>query len=122
MKRSKEVDDTVVEIQLPDGTTTGKMPLKEMERRVKQATESIGHNSGVSGERLRSFIQRIERLEEDKAAISEDLKEVYAEAKGVGFDTKIVRLIMREKKMDIKKRRERDELLSLYKSAIGMDD
>ena len=78
--------------------------------------------SGVSGERLRSFIQRIEKLEEDKKAIGEDLKEVYAEAKGVGFDTKIIRQIVRLRKIEVEKRREADELLDLYKAAIGMED
>lgn len=80
-----------------------------------------GHNSGVSSERLRSFVKRIEKLEEDKAAVSEDLKEVFAEIKGTGFDTKIVRTIIRERKIEIEKRRERDELLDLYRSALGME-
>ncbi len=77
---------------------------------------------GISGERLRSFIQRIEKLEEDKAAVGEDLKEVYAEAKGVGFDTKIIRQIVRLRKVEVEKRRENDELLDLYKAAIGMEE
>lgn len=81
-----------------------------------------GHNSGISSERLRSFVKRIEKLEEDKAAIGEDLKEVYAEAKGTGFDTKIIRKVISDRKIEVDKRRERDELLSLYKSALGMDD
>ena len=76
----------------------------------------------VSGERLRSFIQRIEKLEEDKAAVSEDLKEVYAEAKGTGFDIKIIRQIVRLRKIEVEKRREADELLDLYKAAIGMEE
>ncbi|MDD3029707.1 MAG: DUF2312 domain-containing protein [Alphaproteobacteria bacterium] len=78
--------------------------------------------TGISGERLRSFIQRIERLEEDKAAIGEDLKEVYAEAKGTGFDTKIIRQLIRLRKVEIEKRRETEELLDLYKAAIGMEE
>lgn len=78
--------------------------------------------SGVSGERLRSFIKRIEKLNEDKTAIGEDLKEVYSEAKGTGFDVKIIRKIIQLRKMEIEKRRESDELLELYKSAIGMED
>jgi uncharacterized protein (UPF0335 family) len=77
---------------------------------------------GVSGERLRAFIQRIEKLEEDKAAVGEDLKEVYAEAKGVGFDVKIIRQIVRLRKVEVEKRRENDELLDLYKAAIGMEE
>ena len=77
---------------------------------------------GISGARLRSFIQRIEKLEEDKAAIGEDLKEVFAEAKGTGFDTKIIRQIVRLRKIEVEKRRENDELLDLYMSAIGMEE
>jgi len=84
-----------------------------------KAEEQTG---GVSGERLRSFIDRIERLEEDKAAVGEDLKEVYAEAKGVGFDTKIIRQIVRLRKVELEKRRENEELLDLYKAAIGMEE
>ncbi len=78
-------------------------------------------SSGISSERLRSFIKRIEKLEEDKAGISEDLKEVYAEAKGTGFDVKIIRQIVRLRKIELEKRREHDELLDLYMSAIGME-
>lgn len=79
-------------------------------------------SGGISSERLRSFIKRIEKLEEDKAAVGEDLKEVYAECKGTGFDTKIVRKIIQLRKMEVEKRRESDELLELYKSALGMED
>ena len=69
--------------------------------------------------RLKSFLERIERLEEDKAAVSEDLKEVYAEAKGEGFDTKILRKVIRLRKMDKVKRDEEEALIDLYLSAIG---
>lgn len=75
---------------------------------------------GVAGQRLRSFIERIENLEEEKTALMEDIKEVYAEAKGVGFDAKTMRKIVSLRKKDAEKRREEDELLDLYKSAIGM--
>ena len=84
-------------------------------------SEPIGHNSGVSGERLRSIIKRIEKLEDDKAAVAEDIKEVYAEAKGTGFDTKIIRAIVKARKIEIEKRREQLELFDLYASAIGME-
>ena len=79
-------------------------------------------SSGISAERLRSFIKRIEKLEEDKAAVSEDLREVYGEAKGTGFDVKIIRKIVSIRKIEVEKRREQDELLELYKSALGMKD
>ncbi|MDP9128301.1 MAG: DUF2312 domain-containing protein [Pseudomonadota bacterium] len=79
-------------------------------------------SSAISSERLRSIIKRIEKLEEDKAAVGEDLKEVYAEAKGTGFDVKIIRQIVRIRKIEVEKRREHDELLELYKAALGMED
>lgn len=89
------------------------------EETAEQASEArdVG---GVSGERLRSFIERIERLEEEKAHIAEDIKEVYAEAKGVGYDTKTIRKVIALRKMDGEKRRESEELLDLYKTAVGM--
>ncbi|WP_455372610.1 DUF2312 domain-containing protein [Limibacillus halophilus] len=76
--------------------------------------------AGITGEQLKSFIERIERLEEEKKALSDDIREVYAEAKGNGFDTKIMRQIIRLRKMDASDRAEQEELLDLYKNAIGM--
>ena len=69
--------------------------------------------------RLKSFFERIERLEEDKAAIAADLKEVFAEAKGEGVDTKIIRKVIRLRKQDKAKRQEEEALVDLYLSAIG---
>ncbi len=73
----------------------------------------------VAAERLRSFIERVERLEEDKAAIMNDVKEVYAEAKGEGYDVKILRQVIRLRKMDRADRQEQEALLDLYLSALG---
>ena len=75
--------------------------------------------STVAGDRLRSFLERIERLEEEKQTIMGDMKEVYAEAKGEGYDTKIMRQIIRLRKMDRADRQEQEALLELYLSAIG---
>ncbi|HEY2051573.1 MAG TPA: DUF2312 domain-containing protein [Caulobacteraceae bacterium] len=69
--------------------------------------------------RLKSVIERIERLEEDKAGIAGDIKEVYAEAKGDGFDIKVIRKIIRLRKQDKVKRAEEEALMELYISAIG---
>ncbi|GEM_PF-331287 len=84
---------------------------------------TIGHNSGdiggIAGDRLRSFIQRVERLEEEKRGIGEDIKEVYAEAKGTGFDTAIMREIVRRRRMDKAALQERETLLELYEDAIA---
>ena len=79
-----------------------------------------GDVGGVAGKRLLSFFDRIERLEEEKAALSEDIKEIYAEAKASGFEVKIMRRVMKLRKMEVEKRQEEDELLNLYMSAIGM--
>jgi uncharacterized protein (UPF0335 family) len=68
---------------------------------------------------LKTVIERIERLEEDKAAVMADLKEVYAEAKGNGYDTKILRKVVRLRKQDKAKRQEEEALIDLYLSAVG---
>jgi uncharacterized protein (UPF0335 family) len=75
---------------------------------------------GVAGDQLKSFIERIERLEEEKNAISEDIKEVFAEAKGIGFDVKIMRQILKIRKMDQDARDEQEALLDVYMRALGM--
>ncbi|MFN4288648.1 MAG: DUF2312 domain-containing protein [Brevundimonas sp.] len=69
--------------------------------------------------RLRSIIERIERLEEDKAAIMGDIKEVFAEAKGEGYDVKVLRKVVRLRKQDKAKRQEEEAILDLYLSALG---
>lgn len=75
---------------------------------------------GVAGDRLKSFIERIERLEEEKAALAADVREVYAEAKGEGFDAKVMRQIVRLRKMDSSDREEQEAVLELYKQALGL--
>lgn len=77
------------------------------------------NEKGVAGDRLRTFIERVERLEEDKAAISEDIKEVYGEAKGEGYDTKILRQVIRLRKMDRAERQEAEAILQIYLDALG---
>jgi uncharacterized protein (UPF0335 family) len=76
---------------------------------------------GVSADRLRSFIERIERLEDEKAALAADIREIYSEAKGTGFDVKIIRQVVRLRKMDQSDRREQEEVLDLYKRALDID-
>jgi uncharacterized protein (UPF0335 family) len=75
---------------------------------------------GIAGDRLKSFIERIERLEEERRALGADLKEVYAEAKGNGFDTKIMRQIVRLRRMDKDDLDEQETLLDVYRRALGM--
>jgi uncharacterized protein (UPF0335 family) len=84
------------------------------------ADEVAESSQTVAAGQLRAFIERIERLEEEKKTISEDIKEVYAEAKGTGFDTKAVRVIIRLRKKDQAERQEEEAILDLYKAALGM--
>jgi len=75
----------------------------------------------VAVNQLRSFIERIERLEEEKKTISEDIKDVYGELKGNGFDTKAVRTIIRLRKKEDHERQEEEAMIQLYKDALGMN-
>ena len=81
-------------------------------------TEAIG---GIAAEALQQYVDRIERLETEKKALAEDIKQVYSEAKSTGFDTKILRKIITLRKMEEHERLEQDELLDLYKRAVGLE-
>lgn len=83
----------------------------------------IGHNSGdenVSATQLRLFIERIETLEEEKKGIADDIKDVYAEAKGTGFDIKTMKSVIRLRKMEQEARQEAEALLETYMAALGL--
>jgi uncharacterized protein (UPF0335 family) len=80
----------------------------------------VNVSQAVAAEQLRAFIERVERLEEDKAAIAGDIKEVFAEMKGTGFDTKAVRTLIALRKQDPAARQEQEAMLDLYKAALGM--
>lgn len=75
---------------------------------------------GVAADQLRAFIERIERLEEEKKAISDDISDIYSEAKGNGYDVKVLRQIVRLRKQDANERQEMEALLDLYLHALGM--
>ena len=75
---------------------------------------------GIAGAQLKSFIERVERLEDEKRALGEDIKEVYAEAKGNGFEPKIMRQIIKIRKMDKDDHDEQETLLDVYKRALNM--
>jgi uncharacterized protein (UPF0335 family) len=75
---------------------------------------------GIAGEQLRTFIERIERLEEEKKDVQDQIKEVFSEARGVGFDVRIMRQLLRLRKLRDADRSEQEELLEIYKAAIGM--
>ena len=88
---------------------------------------TIGHNSGatmstnsIEAGHLMAFIERIERLSEDKKTVSDEISDVYSEAKGTGYDVKVMRKIIAIRKQDQDKRREEDEILDLYLQALGM--
>ena len=74
----------------------------------------------IAADRLRTFIERTERLEEDRATLNSDLKEVMSEAKGAGFDTKTIRQIVRLRKLEPTERIEQEQLLEIYRSAVGI--
>ena len=77
-----------------------------------------GSTGNIAAAKLRSFVERIEKLETEKTELAADIREVYAEAKGNGFDTKIMRQVIRLRKMEEPDRREQDELLDLYRRAL----
>ncbi len=87
----------------------------------KMTEDEAADVGGVAGKRLKSFLDRVERLEEEKKGLADDIKEIYAEAKGTGFDVKTMRKILKLRKMETEKRREEEELLELYKAAIGLE-
>lgn len=76
---------------------------------------------GIASDRLRTIIERVERLEEEKAALAEDIKEVFSEAKAAGFDVKILRQVIRLRKLDSSDRQEQEAILDLYKRALDME-
>lgn len=95
-----------------------------LDEKARNQTEKgcVMENTGeVSSERLKSFILRIEKLEESRQSVVEDIKDVYLEIKSQGFDAKIVRQLVNLRKLEVEKRREAEELLELYKAALGMD-
>lgn len=95
------------------------MENKTLKQKSPQEMETTNIHD-ISGNRLKSFIERIERMEEEKSVIAEDIRDIYAEAKGTGFDPKVMRKIVSLRKTELEKRREEQELLELYMSAIGM--
>src|SRR6185295_12971246 len=88
--------------------------------RLTNSGDMVVAKSGFAKEHLRSFIERIERLEEEKQALADDIREVYSEAKGTGFDTKVMRQVVRLRKMESADRQEQEAMLDLYLSALGM--
>lgn len=109
--------------------TAGGKSVKTTAEKMHQAADAIrgiGDNSGdttdvgvVSGTRLKAFVERIERMTEEKKAIAEDIRDCYSEAKATGFDAPTIRKLVSERKKSLEKRREQLELFELYSSAIN---
>lgn len=92
----------------------------EVEQRIMADGNMPVNSGGVAQDQLRTIVERIERLEEEKAATAADIKEVYAEAKANGFDTKTLRQVIRIRKQDKAERQEQEAILDLYLHALGM--
>lgn len=93
-----------------------------MAKKKADEEHGIGHNTDIATGKLKSFVSRIEKLNKDKDDVSDDLREVYSEAKSSGLSAKTIRTIVRERAMDVEKRREENELLDLYRAAVGLID
>lgn len=89
--------------------------------KMKEETEEASGPQTIAAGQLRAFIERIERVQEDIAALSDDRKEIYAEVKAMGFDTKTVRTVVKLRKMEQAERQEAEAMLDLYKAALGME-
>jgi len=124
-RRTKGDAEPTVSLRTADGVESGPVPVSAL-KSAMGATGELADAEGdspaqtVAAGQLRAFIERIERLEEDKQAIADDIKDVYAELKGTGFDTKAVRAIVRLRKMDEAQRQEQQAVLDLYMAALGM--
>lgn len=95
------------------------LKLSRFISQIKTGFEMEG-NINVAAEQLRSFIERIEKLEEDRQAIAQDVKDVFAEAKNSGFEPKIMKVVLKIRKMDKNELDEQETLLQIYKEALGM--
>lgn len=93
-----------------------------MQDRREVRTSVTAHGPNVAGDQLRAFIERIERLLEEKQTIADDIKDVYGEAKSTGFDPKILREVIKIRRMDMDERMEREAVLDTYLAALGMID
>lgn len=80
----------------------------------------MAQTGGIARDQLKSIVERIERLEEEKAALAADIREVYAEAKGNGYDVKALRRVVRERKLDKAEFQEQEAIIDLYRSALGL--
>ena len=103
-----------------DPYNPGNLPRDDDDRRTEKRAIQSGDVSNVAADRLRHHIERVERLEEEKKTISDDIKDVYGEAKAEGYDPKAMRAIVKLRKEDPEKRAEREAVLDTYLAALGM--
>lgn len=94
---------------------------EDTQKAKSESKSNYSDTQGITGDQLKSYIERIEKLEEEKANIATDIREVYSEAKANGFNTKVMRQLVRLRKMDQQDRSQQEELLHIYKTAIGME-
>lgn len=123
------MSEPTVSIRLADGTKTPEVPvsvLKEAVREIKRSqaeAPGAGHNSdvhGVARDQLRAFVQRIERLDEEIKCLNDDKRDVFGEAKSMGFDTKILKRVVQIRRQDKDQRLEEEAVLETYLIALGM--
>src|SRR4051812_34718515 len=106
----------------PSGASPSRTSLAKTVRRSRPSrSEAAMAEGSIAADELRLLIERIERLEEEKGAMSDDIKDVYAEAKARGYDTKTMRRIVALRKMETNDRKEQDALLDTYRAALGID-
>lgn len=121
-KEDEPVMKIVSEADKDDKNKTAQVN-NEMQKIGKKIASSDAKPSdvcGIAADRLRSLIERIERLEEEKAGIASDIRDIYAEAKGAGFDVKIMRAIIKLRKMNSADRDEQDNLIEIYRNALDV--
>jgi uncharacterized protein (UPF0335 family) len=114
------VIDSLPRLWQPDARNPAAIPGRRYLEISDMAEDITDSAQTVAAGQLRSFIERIERLEEEKKTIADDIKEVFAEAKGTGFDTKAMRTLIRLRKKDQAERQEEEAILDLYMAALGM--
>lgn len=94
--------------------------MSKIDDEIKKADEANGIYDNIDSNRLQSIVERIERLNQEKEAISADIRDIFAEAKSAGFDTKILRAVIRLRKMNAADRDEQEALIDIYKRALGI--
>lgn len=99
-----------------DDETGDALDVLDQEGRARPEAEA----GGIAADRLRSIVERVERLEEEKKALSEDIKDIFAEAKSAGFDVKVIRQVIRLRRQEPAEIEEQETLLDLYRRALGM--